>query len=106
MPVQDLEVQNNKLVEANQKLQKELSALRSVAKEAISEKKRSQAALETLKHKVVHLLGEHDIVPKQDPTKKQKPAGQEAAMHASTGDLRCETDGCAFPGRSPSAFLF
>lgn len=98
-------MQNNKLIEANQKLQKELSALRSVAKEAISEKKRSQAALETLKHKVVHLLGEHDMVPKQDPAKKQKTAGQQAPMPSSTGDLRCEPSCCAFPGRSPLDFV-
>ena len=73
-------MQNNELVEANQKLQKELNALRSLAKEAIVEKKKSQTALETLKHQVVHLLGQHDMVPKQgSPT------------HASQGDLPCPT---------------
>lgn len=70
--MQDLEGQNIELVEANEKLQKELGMLRSLAKEAILEKKKSQAALEALKHQVVHLLGEHTRVaqqgaPKQDP---------------------------------------
>ncbi len=70
--MQDLEVQNIELVEANEKLQKELGMLRGLAKEAILEKKKSQAALEALKHQVVHLLGKHTRgaqqgAPKQDP---------------------------------------
>ena len=80
--VQDLEVQNNELVEANEKLQKELGMLRSLAKEAIVEKKKSQAALEALKHQVVHLLGEHNMVPKQD-TLRQDPAAQPATGWSS-----------------------
>ena len=80
--VQDLEVQNNELVEANEKLQKELGMLRSLAKEAIVEKKKSQAALEALKHQVVHLLGEHNMVPKQD-TLRQDPAAQPATGRSS-----------------------
>ena len=73
--LQDLEVQNNELVEANEKLQKEMSMLRSLAKEAILEKKKSQAALEALKHQVVHLLGDHNRLAKQG-TLKQDPAAQ------------------------------
>lgn len=80
-------MQNNELVEANQKLQKELSALRTLAKEAVMEKKKSQTALETLKHQVVHLLGEHDMVPKQDLAKKNEGPRQEPPTPASTGDL-------------------
>jgi len=76
-------VQNNELVEANEKLQKEMGMLRTLAKEAILEKKKSQAALETLKHRVVHLLGEHNMVPKQDAL-KQDPAAQ-----PSTGWCLC-----------------
>lgn len=72
-------MQNNELVEANEKLQKELSMLRNLAKEAILEKKKSQSALESLKHQVVHLLGEHNRVPKQDPNQ------QDQAQPASTG---------------------
>ena len=87
LSVQDLEVQNNELVEANQKLQKELSTLRTLAKEAIIEKKKSQTALETLKHQVVHLLGEHDMVPKQELAKKKEGARQEPPTSTSTGDL-------------------
>ncbi|DBA80522.1 TPA: hypothetical protein ACH3X1_007790 [Trebouxia sp. C0004] len=73
--MQDLEVQNNELVEANEMLQKEMSMLRGLAKEAILEKKKSQAALEALKHQVVHMLGEHTRVAKQG-TLKQGPAAQ------------------------------
>ena len=80
-------MQNSELVEANQKLQKELSALRTLAKEAVMEKKKSQTALETLKHQVVHLLGEHDVVPKQELVKKKEGARQEPPNPASTGDL-------------------
>lgn len=79
MLAQDLEVQNNELVEANEKLQKELGTLRNLAKEAILEKKKSQTALETLKHQVVHLLGEHNKLPKQEP-------GKQDAAPLSTGD--------------------
>ena len=86
LSVQDLEVQNIELEEANQKLQKELSVLRTLAKEAIMEKKKSQTALETLKHQVVHLLGEHDMVPKQESAKKKEGEKQEAPTPASTGD--------------------
>lgn len=50
--VQDLEVQNNELVDINEKLQKEVAALRNMAKEALLEKKKSQAALEAFKHQV------------------------------------------------------
>ena len=70
LSVQDLEVQNNELVEANEKLQKEVGLLHNLAKEAILEKKKSQTALETLKHQVVHLLGERNLLPKQDPGQK------------------------------------
>ncbi|KAL3145828.1 hypothetical protein ABBQ38_015201 [Trebouxia sp. C0009 RCD-2024] len=78
--MRDLEVQNNELVEANQKLQKELNALRSLAKEAIMEKKKSQTALETLKHQVVHLLGQHDMVPKQgSPTHASQGTDSDAS---------------------------
>lgn len=77
-------MQNNELVEANEKLQKEMGLLRTVAKEALLEKKKSQSALESLKHQVVHLLGEHNILPKQG-TLKQDPAvtGQHNAMFLS-----------------------
>lgn len=86
---QDLEVQNNELVEANEKLQKEMGLLRIVAKEALLEKKKSQSALESLKHQVVHLLGEHNILPKQG-TLKQDPAvtGQHNAMFLSVSWVR------------------
>lgn len=84
--VQDLEVQNNELVEANEKLQKELGMLRSLAKEAIVEKKKSQAALEALKHQVVHLLGEHNMVPKQE-TLQQEPAAQPATGRSLSRSL-------------------
>jgi len=78
-----LEVQNIELVEANEKLQKELGMLRGLAKEAILEKKKSQAALEALKHQVVHLLGEHTRGAQQGvSTLKQDPAAQ-----PSTGRL-------------------
>ena len=77
--LQDLEVQNNELVEANEKLQKELSMLRSLAKEAILEKKKSQAALEGLKHQVVQMLTERKILPKQEGPE------QDAVPPASTG---------------------
>lgn len=80
-------MQNNELVGTNQKLQKELSVLRTLAKEAIMEKKKSQTALETLKHQVVHLLGEHDMVPKQELAKKKEGARQEPPTPASTGDF-------------------
>lgn len=86
--IQDLEVQNNELVEANEKLQKELSMLRSLAKEAIVEKKKSQAALEALKHQVVHLLGEHNMVPKQE-TAQQDPAAQPATAGWSLNRSLC-----------------
>ena len=49
-------MQNNGLVEANEKLQKELSMLRNVVKEALLEKKKSQTALEALKHQVAPLF--------------------------------------------------
>lgn len=86
--MQDLEVQNNELVEANEKLQKEMGLLRTVAKEALLEKKKSQSALESLKHQVVHLLGEHNMLPGtqgQQGTLKQDPAvtGQHNAMFRS-----------------------
>ena len=81
--LQDLEVQNNELVEANEKLQKEMVALRSLAKEAILEKKKSQAALETLKHQVVQLLAERNMLPKQIP--KQEEQDLNPAPPASTG---------------------
>ena len=55
MYLQDLEVQNLELVEFNEKLQKEVAALRSLAKEALLEKKKSQAALEAFKHQVSHI---------------------------------------------------
>ena len=83
--LQDLEVQNNELVEANEKLQKEMAALRSFAKEAILEKKKSQAALETLKDQVVQLLGERNMLPKHLP--KQEDQGLNPAPPASTGKL-------------------
>lgn len=83
LSTQDLEMQNNELVEANQKLQKELNALRNLAKEAIMEKKKSQTALETLKHQVVHLLGQHDMVPKQS-----------SPTHASQGNTYCPICTC------------
>ena len=67
-------MQNNELVEANEKLQKELSMLRNLAKEAILEKKKSQSALESLKHQVVHAM-----LPKQDPNHRDQ------AQPASTG---------------------
>lgn len=73
--MQDLEVQNIELVEANEKLQKELGMLRGLAKEAILEKKKSQAALEVLKHQVLHLLEEHTRGAQQG-TLKQDPAAQ------------------------------
>lgn len=81
--MQDLEVQNNELVEANEKLQKEMAALRSLAKEAILEKKKSQAALETLKHQVVQLLAERNMLPKQIP--KQEEQELNPPPPASTG---------------------
>ena len=77
-------MQNNELVEANEKLLKEVALLRNLAKDAISEKKKSQTALETLRHQVVHMLGEHDMVPKQDAA-KQDAGKQEAAPPTSTG---------------------
>lgn len=85
--VQDLEVQNNELVKGNQKLQKELSVLRTLAKEAIMEKKKSQTALETLKHQVVHLLGQHDMVTQQELAKQREGERQQPPAPASTGDL-------------------
>ena len=76
-------MQNNELVEANEKLLKEMGMLRGLAKEAILEKKKSQAALEALKHQVVHLLGEHTRGAQQGGgTLKQDPA-----VHPSTGCL-------------------
>ena len=80
-------MQNNELVKGNQKLQKELSVLRTLAKEAIVEKKKSQTALETLKHQVVHLLGQHDMVTKQELAKKREGERQEPRTSALTGDL-------------------
>lgn len=74
-------MQNNELVEANEKLLKEMGMLRGLAKEAILEKKKSQAALEALKHQVVHLLGEHTRLAQQG-TLQQDPAA-----HPSTGWL-------------------
>ena len=68
-------MQNIELVEVNEKLQKELGMLRGLAKEAILEKKKSQAALEVLKHQVVHLLEEHARGAQQG-TLKQDPAAQ------------------------------
>ena len=45
-------MQNQELVDLNEKLQKEVAMLRNMAKEAILEKKKSQAALEAFKHQV------------------------------------------------------
>lgn len=50
--MQDLEVTNQELVDINEKLQKEIAMLRNMAKEAVLEKKKSQAALEAFKHQV------------------------------------------------------
>ena len=70
-----MEVQNNTLVERNEKLQKEVGALRTLAKEAFHEKKKTQAVLEALKHQVAHLLGgQHHTV-----------SEQESKKHPSTG---------------------
>ena len=76
-------MQNNELVEANEKLQKEMAALRSLAKDAILEKKKSQAALETLKHQVVQLLAERNMLTKQIP--KQEEQELNPPPPASTG---------------------
>ncbi len=81
-------MQNIELVEANEKLQKELGMLRGLAKEAILEKKKSQTALEALKHQVVHLLGEHTRGAQQGAP-KQDPAAQPSTGWVPFLDMAC-----------------
>lgn len=78
--LQDLEVQTNELAEANERLQKEVGLLRNLAKEALLEKKKSQSALEALKHQVVQLLADRQAL-----TVQQEGQTQDASPPASTG---------------------